>query len=111
MYQDLLDTGKNQIKTLEEFIPEGLLSFNFISLLIIAILIGMAKTGLGGLGMIVVPVLANIFGAKSSTGILLILLIMADIFGVQNYQRHSDIRQLFKLIPSTIIGIITIHLI
>ena len=72
-----------------------------------AIGIGMAKTGLGGLGMIVVPVLANIFGAKSSTGILLILLIMADIFGVQYYHRHSDIRQLFKLIPSTIIGIIT----
>ena len=36
--------------------------------------IGMAKTGLGGLGMVVVPVMANIFGAKSSTGILLILL-------------------------------------
>ena len=44
--------------------------------------IGMAKTGLGGLGMVVVPVMANIFGAKSSTGILLLLLIMADFFGV-----------------------------
>ena len=72
-----------------------------------AIGIGMAKTGLGGLGMVVVPVLANIFGAKSSTGILLLLLIMADIFGVCYYHMHSDIKQLFKLIPSTIIGIIT----
>lgn len=67
----------------------------------------MAKTGLGGLGMIVVPVLANIFGAKSSTGILLILLIMADIFGVRYYHMHADMRQLVKLIPSTIIGIVT----
>jgi len=72
-----------------------------------AIGIGMAKTGLGGLGMIVVPVLANIFGAKSSTGILLILLIMADIFGVRYYHMHADMRQLVKLIPSTIIGIVT----
>ena len=72
-----------------------------------AIGIGMAKTGLGGLGMLVVPVLANIFGAKSSTGILLILLIMADIFGVRYYHMHADIRQLVKLIPSTIIGIVT----
>ena len=69
--------------------------------------IGMAKTGLGGLGMVVVPVLADIFGAKSSTGILLLLLIMADIFGVRYYHRHSDIKRLVKLIPSTIIGIIT----
>jgi len=72
-----------------------------------AIGIGMAKTGLGGLGMIVVPVMANIFGAKSSTGILLLLLIMADFFGVRYYHMHADMRQLVKLIPSTIIGIIT----
>ena len=72
-----------------------------------AIGIGMAKTGLGGLGMLVVTVLANIFGAKSSTGILLILLIMADIFGVRYYHMHADMRQLVKLIPSTIIGIVT----
>ena len=72
-----------------------------------AIGIGMAKTGLGGLGMIVVPVMANIFGAKSSTGILLLLLIMADFFGVRYYHMHADIRQLVKLIPSTIIGIVT----
>ena len=69
--------------------------------------IGMAKTGLGGLGMVVVPVMANIFGAKSSTGILLLLLIMADFFCVRYYHMHADIRQLVKLIPSTIIGILT----
>ena len=69
--------------------------------------IGMAKTGLGGLGMVVVPVMANIFGAKSSTGILLLLLIMADFFGVRYYHMHADLRQLIKLIPSTIIGILT----
>ena len=69
--------------------------------------IGMAKTGLGGLGMVVVPVMANIFGAKSSTGILLLFLIMADFFGVRYYHMHADMRQLVKLIPSTIIGILT----
>tara|TARA_B110000438_G_scaffold25963_1_gene24573 strand:- start:605 stop:1294 length:690 start_codon:yes stop_codon:yes gene_type:complete len=69
--------------------------------------IGMAKTGLGGLGMVVVPVMANIFGAKSSTGILLLMLIMADFFGVRYYHMHADIKRLIKLIPSTIIGILT----
>jgi len=68
--------------------------------------IGMAKTGLGGIGLLVVPIMAGIFGAKSSTGILLIILILADIFGVGYYHRHADIKKLIRLIPSTILGII-----
>ena len=105
MYQDLLDTGKNQIKTLEEFIPEGLLSFNFISLLIIAILIGMAKTGIHGTGFLAVPLLALVFGAKISTGIMLPILIFADFFGIAYYKKHTSWKHLITLIPWVIIGI------
>ena len=66
----------------------------------------MAKTGLGGIGLLVVPVMASIFGAKSSTGILLIILILADSFGVSYYHQHADTKKLIKLAPSTIIGIL-----
>lgn len=66
----------------------------------------MAKTGLGGIGLLVVPIMASIFGAKSSTGILLIILIIADFFGVTYYHQHADLKKLIKLIPSTILGII-----
>ena len=66
----------------------------------------MAKTGLGGIGLLVVPVMASIFGAKSSTGILLIILILADFFGVLYYHQHADTKKLIKLAPSTIIGIL-----
>ena len=67
----------------------------------------MAKTGLGGLGMVVVPILANIFGPKSSTGILLLLLIMADFFGVRYYHRHAELKKIMQLMPSALIGILT----
>jgi uncharacterized membrane protein YfcA len=67
----------------------------------------MAKTGLGGLGMVVVPILANIFGPRSSTGILLILLIMADFFGVRYYHRHAELKKIIQLLPSALIGIIS----
>jgi uncharacterized membrane protein YfcA len=67
----------------------------------------MAKTGLGGFGMIVVPILANIFGPKSSTGILLILLIMADFFGVRYYHRHAELKKIIQLLPSALVGIIS----
>ncbi len=66
----------------------------------------MAKTGLGGLGLLVVPLLANVFGSKSSTGILLILLIMADFFGVYYYHRHAELKKIIQLIPSALVGII-----
>ena len=71
-----------------------------------AIGVGMAKTGLGGFGMVVVPILANIFGPKSSTGILLLLLIMADFFGVWYYHRHAELKKIIQLMPSALVGII-----
>ena len=69
-------------------------------MLLCAIGIGMAKTGLGGLGMVVVPVLANIFGSKPSTGILLLLLIMADFFGVYYYHRHAELKKIIHYYPA-----------
>lgn len=71
-----------------------------------ALCIGMAKTGLGGAGMLVVPIMASIFGARPSTGIVLLLLIMADFFGVGYYHRHAELKQLIRLIPSTISGVL-----
>lgn len=75
-------------------------------LLLSALFIGMAKTGLGGLGMLVVPIMAAVFGAKASTGIVLPMLIMADLFGVGYYHRHADTRQLLRLVPSTVLGVL-----
>ena len=74
-------------------------------MLLCAIGVGMAKTGLGGLGMVVVPVLANVFGSKSSTGILLLLLIMADLFGVYYYHRYAELKKIIQLLPSALVGI------
>jgi uncharacterized membrane protein YfcA len=74
--------------------------------LLCAALVGMAKTGLGGIGTLVVPIMASVFEAKPSTGIVLPMLIMADFFGVGYYHRHADIRQLVRLAPSTILGVL-----
>ena len=74
-------------------------------ILISSVAFGMAKTGLGGFGMLAVPIMAGIFGAKPSTGIVLILLIFADVFGVWFYHRDADMRMIMRLSPSTIFGI------
>lgn len=68
--------------------------------------IGMSKTGFSAVGMLVVPVLAVIFGGKPSTGLLLPMLIFADVFAVVYYSRHADWKYLFKLIPWAVAGVL-----
>ena len=90
-----------------EFYSSFNLNFiQFVQVILCAIAIGMAKTGLGGLGLLVVPIMAGVFGVKSSTGILLILLILGDFLGVGFYHRYANINILLKLIPSTTLGIL-----
>ena len=66
----------------------------------------MAKTGIAGIGMLIVPILATIFGGKTSAGILLPMLSMADIFAVSYYHRHAEWKYVLKLIPSTVVGVL-----
>jgi len=69
------------------------------------VFVGLAKTGLSGLGLIFVPFMALAFGAKASTGVLLPMLSLGDIFGVAYYRRHADVKQLVRLIPWAALGL------
>jgi len=66
----------------------------------------MAKVGISGMGMIAVPLLAIIFGGKDSSGIMLPILIMADVFGTLYYRKHAQWKHLIKLLPSSVIGVL-----
>ena len=69
-------------------------------------MIGISKTGLSGVGLIVVPILAEIFGGRPSVGLLLPMLVIADIFAVRFYNRHADWSYIIKLLPWAVIGIL-----
>ena len=68
-------------------------------------LIGMTKVGIPGVSIIAVSALAYVFGGKSSTGILLPILILADLFGVGYYRRHAQWRYLIKFFPWAFAGV------
>ena len=70
-----------------------------------AIFVGMSKVGVPGISLIVVPILAIIFGGKASTGVLLPMLLMADLFGVGYYHRHAEWKYLWKLLPWAFVGV------
>ena len=65
----------------------------------VALLGGMAKTGVQGAGMLSVPMLATVFGGQSSTGILLPILCFADVLGLLYYHRHASWMHLRRLFP------------
>ena len=69
-----------------------------------ALSVGMSKTGVQGIMLMIVPLLAMAFGAKESTGIILPMLCMADIMAVVYYKRIADWKIVAKLLPTAILG-------
>lgn len=84
----------------------ALSSTEWILILIAAFLIGMSKAGLKGVDMLSVTLMAFVFGGKSSTGIVLPLLCVADIAAVAYYHRHVEWKHFWKLIPWMVLGIL-----
>lgn len=78
----------------------------WILLIAAALIVGLAKSGLSGLSMLVIPVLASVFGGKKSTGVLLPMLIIGDFFAVRYYHRHADWASIKRLLPWTIVGLV-----
>jgi uncharacterized membrane protein YfcA len=75
------------------------------------LLIGMSKTGLSGVGLMVVPILANAFGGRPSVGLLLPILIFADVFAVTWYNRHAQWKHIIRLLPWAFAGIVVATLV
>ncbi|MHB9130549.1 MAG: sulfite exporter TauE/SafE family protein [Armatimonadota bacterium] len=69
------------------------------------LLVGMSKTGIPGLGILVVTLLAQAFGGWQSVGIMLPMLIFADIFAVAWYKRHAQWDKLVRLLPWVLLGV------
>src|SRR5690606_15521395 len=71
-----------------------------------AILIGMSKTGIQNIGTLAVPLFALLFGAKYSTGIVLILLCFADLVAVIYYRKAFLWSEIKKLLPLALVGLV-----
>ena len=69
-------------------------------------LLGMGKSGLKGLGAVIVTLMAIVFGGKESTGVLIPMMIVADVFAVTYYHRHTQWYFLKKLLPMMILGVL-----
>jgi len=71
-----------------------------------AIFIGLSKGGIKGISVVFVTLMALVFGGKASTGIILPLFTVGDIFAVIYYNRHTQWRYLGKLLPWMAAGVL-----
>lgn len=71
-----------------------------------AAVVGMSKAALPGVNTIAIALFAAALPAKQSTGALLVLLIVGDVFALLIHRRHARLRALLPLIPAVIVGIL-----
>ncbi|MGJ6980897.1 sulfite exporter TauE/SafE family protein [Aestuariimicrobium soli] len=77
----------------------------WLTLVVAALLIGISKTSVGGLGSVSVAMFALVMPTKESTAAVLLLLIVGDIVAVLRYRAHADWKLLVKLLPWVIPGL------
>ena len=71
-----------------------------------AFCIGFSKSGFSGAGLVCVLVMAQLFGARESTGVVLPMLICGDILSVWAFHQHARWPIVRRMLPPTVIGIV-----
>ena len=77
-----------------------------VIILIAALLIGIGKTGISAATLLAIPLLATEFGAKESTGLILIMFLLGDALAVKAYRVFVNKKEILQLLPSSVAGII-----
>ncbi|MFT5125867.1 MAG: putative membrane protein YfcA [Kiritimatiellia bacterium] len=73
----------------------------------IAILVGFSKSGIPGIGILQVPLIALAVGdPRSSLGWLLPILIYGDVFAILFYRQHAQWRKIAELLPWIGLGLL-----
>jgi uncharacterized protein len=80
--------------------------FGWVVVALCAVMVGISKTGLPGMGILFVPLMAMVMPAKQSTGMVLGILVLGDVFAASYYHKAAMWRHIIRLIPATLVGIV-----
>ena len=78
---------------------------DWIIVALCAMMVGISKTGIPGVAILVVPLMAIAIPARQSVGLLLGILILADIFAVIYHRHNAKWSHVVRLLPPTFAGI------
>jgi uncharacterized membrane protein YfcA len=72
-----------------------------------ALMVGISKTGISGLSILAVALFAYVFpSGKQASGLVLPLLIFADVIAVFSYRAHAQWRHVWRVFPWTALGVV-----
>lgn len=69
-------------------------------------MVGTNKTGMPGLGILIVPLMALVLPTRQSTGILLGILILGDLFAIVYHRHNARWGHVLRLLPAAFAGIV-----
>jgi uncharacterized protein len=79
---------------------------NGLLLAIAAFGIGITKSGFSGVSLVHVLIFAHVFGARTSTGIVLPMLIAGDTMAMFMYGKHANWTYILRMMPPAIVGVV-----
>lgn len=69
-------------------------------------LVGLSKTGISGIGIVGIALYSLVLPPGDAVGGVLLILISADILAIATYRRDADWKQLWRLFPFAIPGVL-----
>lgn len=87
-------------------IPPDLSTFQWAFAALSALCVGFSKAGFGAFAILGILFMAQILPPRESTGVILPMLILADVFAVRAFSRYLVREHLWKLLPPSMAGII-----
>ncbi|NNE75685.1 MAG: sulfite exporter TauE/SafE family protein, partial [Pricia sp.] len=94
------------LPSLAAYAPQNITFTMWVLALSAAFVIGLSKAGIKGIAIVNVTLMALAFDAKASTGIVVLLLIVGDVFAVIYYNRHANWWYIVRFLPWIILGIL-----
>jgi len=80
--------------------------FGWVVVAFCAVMVGTNKTGMPGLGILIVPLMALVLPTRQSTGILLGILILGDLFAIVYHRHNARWGHVLRLLPAAFAGIV-----
>lgn len=80
--------------------------WEWVLLILGAAVAGFSKTGIPGSSILFVAVFPILMPARQATGIVLPMLVFADLFAFAIYRKHLEWRQVGRLMPGALAGVL-----
>jgi len=81
-------------------------TWQWILLVLGAMVAGFSKTGIPGSSILFVAIFPNLIPARQATGVVLPMLIFADVFAYFIYRKNLEWRRVGRLLPGALAGVL-----